>query len=213
MTAMAISDRSDGASSPAPGPPSDLISAVAAARAGDAAAWDSLIEAYYARVLRYLTQLTRDPDLAADLTQDVFERAVTRLDQLTSNAAFGPWLYRIARNGWVSMQRRRRVRRFVSLDWLIDHGGDEPFGGQACEPIEQWPERDLVQQALDRVSPSTRDLLYLRHVDGFSSAQIGMILDVSPTAAQRRINRAEQQFRGCCRALEGQTMIPEDGRT
>lgn len=67
---------------------------VAMARRNIPIAMDLLIDRHYSAVQRFLARQTCDPDLAQDLTQEVFATALTRLAQLNDDAAFLPWLYR-----------------------------------------------------------------------------------------------------------------------
>jgi RNA polymerase sigma-70 factor (ECF subfamily) len=180
-------------------PPGEDV--VGLARAGDAKARAQLVDAYYALLLRYLVHLTNDRELAADLTQDAFLTAFQCVDQLKRDAAFAPWLYRIARNAWYSRLRRRRIRRAISLDWL-QALGDRPETSAPLDAIEHYAEQHDVREAMAALSPADREVLVLRHVAGFGGREIGGILGVSAGAAQRRLNRAEERFRAHYRGWE-----------
>jgi RNA polymerase sigma-70 factor (ECF subfamily) len=174
---------------------------VGLARAGDAVARDYLIDTHYASLARYLTQLTYDPEQAADLTQDAFLKAFQRFDQLKNDAAFAAWLYRIARNEWYSQLRHRRIRRVVSLDWL-QRRGDGSVARAPVDPLESHAERQDVRAAMAALSAADQEVLVLRHLAGFGGREIGGILGISADAAQRRLNRAEERFRGCYRGWD-----------
>jgi RNA polymerase sigma-70 factor (ECF subfamily) len=167
---------------------------VGLARAGDVQARAQLVDTYYAPLSRYLLHMTNDRELAADLTQDVFLTAFRCLGQLKREAAFAPWLYRIARNAWYSRLRRRQLRRAISLDWLQTLG-DRPETGARLDAIELYAERHDVHEAMAALSPTDREVLVLRHLAGFGGRELGGILGISANAAQRRLNRAEERFR------------------
>ena len=170
---------------------------VAAARAGSAAAFALLVERHHLAILRYLARQTGDRELAADLAQETFLDAYRSLGRLGEEVSFAAWLHRIARHNLLPAWRRRRLRRFVSLDRLW---GGEPAAAAdeaACD------ERDLIQRALDGLGPALREALVLHDLQGFTGREVGAILGISPAAARQRVARARARFRERYRALEG----------
>lgn len=173
-------------------------------------AMDVLVDRHYSAVQRFLTRQTRDPDLAQDLTQEVFATALTRLTQLNDDATFLPWLYRIARNQCHSSRRRtQRLIPLAVIDWIdiasISRMKTISAQGRSIVDIE---EADVIQHALDRLRPEYRELLLLRHLAGFSLDEVATIVDSSRATTQRRINRAEASFRNQYAVMLAQT----DGR-
>lgn len=173
--------------------PDDALAALACA--GDQHALEALFGRHYPAVLRYLGRLTHDAELAADLTQNVMLAAAQHPPALAEGDSAAPWLYRVARNEFVSACRRRRVRRAVSLDELADRPGNEAMLGALAPGIGQWDERELFERALEQLSPADREILYLRHELGHASKQIATILEIAPAAARQRLHRAEERFR------------------
>lgn len=171
-----------------------MTGVVERARTGDAVARDQLVDTHYAPLMRYLMQLTQDREMAADLSQDAFLKAFQSFDQLKNDAAFAPWLYRIARNAWYSKLRRLRLRRAISLDWLQE-SGDRIDTGAPLGALETHAERHDVREAMAALTPADQEVLTLRHVAGFGGREIGGILGISADAAQKRLNRAEERFR------------------
>ncbi len=180
--------------------PDDEI--VAAARSGYVESFGVLVDRYYAPLLRYLIRQTNDPTLAADVVQETFLSAFRHVDQLADDASFPGWLYQIARNHLRMELRRRRLRIFVSLEWLFDMGGDTRELGRPDETGTSQ-ERDLIQRVLDDLSPTLREALLLHRLWGFSGTEIAQILQISPAAARKRVARAEEQFRARYQQLGG----------
>lgn len=174
---------------------------VVAARAGSASAFALLVERYYAPLLRTLSRLCGDPELAADLTQDTFEVAFHSLDRLASDERFVPWLYGIARNRWRAAERRRRLRRFIAFSWLSARELDAHPALQAADMANWVVEQDAVQRALDELRPADREVLLLQAVWGFACVEIAAILGIAQAAARQRLARAKARFRRQYRAL------------
>jgi RNA polymerase sigma-70 factor, ECF subfamily len=87
---------------------------VAAARRGDAAAFEELVRGCQADVWRLCLHLLRDPGLADDATQDAFVRAFRFLPRFRGDARFSTWLLSIARNCAVDDGRRLEVREALA---------------------------------------------------------------------------------------------------
>src|SRR2546423_2529377 len=87
-----------------------------AASQGDDEAFGLLYERYAPRIGAYLSRLLDDEHLAQDLTHEVFVSALRRLRTDRPPIAFGPWLYRIARNASIDVHRRSQIVRQVPLD-------------------------------------------------------------------------------------------------
>jgi len=80
---------------------------VARAKGGDAAAVSLLYRRYVVRIYAYALQRLGDPDSAEDVTQTVFLRAVGSLANCRDEGAFAGWLFAIARNAILDVQRGR----------------------------------------------------------------------------------------------------------
>lgn len=153
-----------------------------------------LIERCYPGVLRFPVRLTGSPDIASDLTQQTFLKALGCRHRLRGSDALVPWVYRIARNNWYSYLRRRRLHKHTSLTCLEERSHTARGSLNQPTTIEQCLVRDTVESALLTLSPVLREALLLRHVHGFSDPEIATLLGISPAAAQRRAHRAEQEF-------------------
>ncbi len=183
----------------------DERSIVDAAQDGCVESFTLLVERHHAQILRYLLRQTGDRELAADLTQETFLDAYRRLGRLADDRPFAPWLYRIAHYNLLHELRRQRIRRMLSLDWLIGEGGE------AWRPLHQSDEtgssheRDLIQEVLNTLTPTLRVPLLLYCLDGFSGQEVAEILGISPAAARQRIARAKDQFRQQYQAFNADT--------
>src|SRR3954464_13957987 len=86
-----------------------------AASHGDDAAFAQLYGRYAPRIETYLARQLADRHLAEDVTHEVFVSALRRLREDRPPIAFGPWLYRIARNAAIDVHRRAQLARQVPL--------------------------------------------------------------------------------------------------
>src|SRR4051794_4166483 len=166
-----------------------------AASQGDDDAFAVLYERYAPRITGYLTRLVGDEHLAQDLTHEVFVSALRRLRISRPPIAFGPWLYRIARNASIDVHRRSQLVRQVSLDGSAEDGVVLPGedGPETVAELRQW--LDDLRDLLGSLSETHRSVLVLREFEGLSNSEIGKRLGVSRPAVEGLLFRARAKMR------------------
>src|SRR3954452_2790963 len=149
-----------------------------AASQGDDDAFAVLYERYAPRITGYLTRLVGDEHLAQDLTHEVFVSALRRLRVDRPPIAFGPWLYRIARNASIDVHRRAQIVRQVPLDGAAPEPPSmaRDNGPEAAAEVRQWLEQ--LRDVMGGLSETHRTVLVLRELEGLSNAEIGERLGV-----------------------------------
>lgn len=95
---------------------------IRAALEGSARAWDNLVRRYESQVYNFSLRLTGNPTDALDLMQDVFLGVYRNLHRFRGDSQFTTWLFRIAHNKAIDMNRRRPL--CSSLDSALEDGGD-----------------------------------------------------------------------------------------
>ena len=166
--------------------PSDA-SLVERAQQGDRAAFAALVVRFQQPLGSYLWRLTRDPDLALDLTQETFLHAYRSIGGTRPGLLVRQWLYRIATNLAYDEFRRQRRRGHVQA------GVVAPSAVQ--DETSAVEERELVQLALERLRPSDRAVLLLCAVEDLTYAEVAVILGGSPEAVRKQFTRAKERFR------------------
>lgn len=162
------------------------ISARASAPQSFAEAADAHLDGVY----RYLRRMTRDPDLADDLTSETFERALKawrRYDPEKAPALV--WLVAIARRVAFDHTRSERRRRAREARYAA---GDAQSTPPPAEPAELPAE---VIDALAGLSDLEREIVALRvllDVDGNETAEL---LGITPSACSTHLHRAMTKLR------------------
>ena len=150
---------------------------------GDREAFGLLVDRYQGRVFAAALRLVRDPDLAQDVTQEVFLAAFHKLGRLKTPQAFGAWLARSTLNrGRDRLRQRRPVADLDATEWPT--GTLLPAAAAAESPeatLLRAADRQRVRGALALLPNRLhRRLLALRYWEGLTAAEIG-----------RRTGRAE----------------------
>lgn len=188
-----------GSTTPAAGAPVEVLGdarLVERAREGDEEAFGLLVARYERKLLRVLTRLVHDHELARDLAQETFWKVYNRLDRFDTSRRFGPWLFRVGVNLGLDQLRRRDPLPTASLD----HPRGDGTGRQALDVADPDPRaRDElvqeVQQILAELPVSYRTILVLRDLEGFSSAEVAAIVGRQEATVRWRLAKAREFFR------------------
>lgn len=175
------------------------------ARAGDAAAFETLVRPRFDRCFRLAWSILSNDADAADAMQDALVAAWRQLPRLRDPAAFDGWLNRVVANAAL-MQRRRRTRR---REVQVLPVGDQDVDATAAAAPDSSPlaedspariaERDAIVRAFMRVRPEERAILVLHHVDERPVAEIARMLGVPTGTAKWRLHEARRALE---RAME-----------
>ena len=171
-------------------------------RAGEAGAWEELVRQYYRRVFGICYRFTGSSDAAQDLTQEVFIRMYRSLDSYDiARATFMSWVATLTRNLLVDNYRRSKQQRQTDS---LDSGGDPdamPLEEKLMDPsagpearVQALETRDLVQVALQRLSPELREAVILRDLQDMDYKEIAAVLKVPEGTVKSRINRGRTEL-------------------
>ena len=164
---------------------------IALARESKAEAIEVLYGAYKGRIYTFLLRLLGDPELADDITQDVFTKAYQALDTLTKDHRVLPWLYRIANNAAIDHLRRKKRIQWLRVGGLLGTR-EEPVMPDAHGAV---PERDQVRAVLKGMPVEHVTALLLHALEGYSYKEIAEIQGCTMPAVRSRIARARNAFR------------------
>ena len=160
-----------------------------AARQGDAAAWQQLVDAALPGVYAMLLQLAQgDQNQAEEWCQEALARAWDKLAGWQGQSRFGTWLYRLARNRAIDLLRSQRSH--ASLEHCT-----EPASADADMTLERAEHVARVQQALHQLPPDQQELILMRDYRDLSYEDIAGVLDIPAGTAKSRVFRARQALR------------------
>jgi RNA polymerase sigma-70 factor (ECF subfamily) len=155
------------------------------ARAGDQEAFAALVHQYWGRIHRWLYGLNRNVHEAEDLTQEAFLRAWATLPDLENEAAFRPWLFRIAQNALIDC--RRSPRPVASLAVCESARAREP--GPLLSALHREGE-GLLEQACAGLPELYRAPFLLWTQEELAYNEIAAALGISEETARWRVCKA-----------------------
>ena len=180
----------------------DDAALVAGLRRAEEGAYESLIRLYEQPIYNLVSRLLDDPVDSADVVQEVFLKVFRKVAGFRGKSSLKTWIYRIAVNEarnykrWFGRHRRQEVglepapgETFGYQDWLPDPGRD-PY-----ETVLNHETREMIEAALQEVSPAYRAALVLREVEGLSYEDVAEILEISLGTVKSRILRGREALR------------------
>jgi len=177
---------------------------VAAAGAGNEAAFEQLFERHRRQAARIAGRFFPQREQIEEIIQDSFTKVYLKLGSYhgTHAASFKAWLTQIVVNSCYDQLRRVRRRPEQSLGELEASEGHELAAQvrSAGSDVESaLVSRDLAGKLLARVSPEDRLVLTLLDVEGFSVAEIAEMMNWSISKVKVRAHRARAHLRGVLR--------------
>ena len=172
--------------------------------AGDAVAWEEIVQRYHRRVFNLCYRFAGTADDAQDLTQEVFIKMYRTLSSYdVERGAFMTWLTTMTRNLLVDHFRKTKQERMTdSLDTVSSQHEDAmplseqiPDRGPAPDSRVQSRETgETVHQALQKLSPELREAVILRDLQDMDYRDIAAVLKVPEGTVKSRINRGRAEL-------------------
>jgi RNA polymerase sigma-70 factor (ECF subfamily) len=171
------------------------------ALSGSQSAYRELVRRFERPIFNLVARMVRDHTVAEDLAQDAFVKAFSRLETYRSEQGkFSNWLFKIAHNTAIDHLRRSNPETY-SLD-----KGDDPDAPdfhalladpEADTPLEAAERADLgraLGEAVERLRPEYREVIVLRHHEGFAYEEIAEVTQLPLGTVKTYIHRARKEL-------------------
>jgi RNA polymerase sigma-70 factor (ECF subfamily) len=172
--------------------------------AGDAAAWEEIVQKYHRRIYNICYRFTGSGTDADDLAQEVFIKMYRTLNTYdVKRGAFMTWVTTVTRNLLVDHFRKTRQDRLTdSLDTTAsEHEDVLPLGERIPDKgpgpdtkVQSREAKEAVQEALQRLSPELREAVILRDLQDMDYKEIATVLRVPEGTVKSRINRGRAEL-------------------
>lgn len=183
------------------------------AQTGDQEAFAQLIISQQHYVYSIAMSVLKNPEDAADLTQDAFIRLFRALPQYNGESRFTTWLYRLVVNlGRDELRRRGRQVQIVppsadeeELDPMMAVADDDRWSDPA-QALDSQELRDQVRRALGQLEEHYRLVLTLYYFDDMKYTDIAEVLDIPLNTVKSHIRRGKERL---AMLLEAQELPPQ----
>lgn len=148
--------------------------------------FEDIYRDYFEIVYKYLYCLTKNKDLAEDLAQETFFKAIRKINTLKNESKVLTWLCQIAKNLWYDELKRSKKIEYMEID--VDF----------YEDIENIvilnDEKRELREEINKLDLTTRDVMYLRIYGELSFSEIGAIKGRNETWARVTFYRGKNKL-------------------
>jgi len=173
-------------------------------RMGEKALFEVLMRRHNGRLYRAIRSVLRAEQDVEDAMQQAYVNAYTHLDQFAGRARFSTWLTRIGVHEALGRTRRMQMNaERKTQNAKNDDSGKSEDGAEAVASADPTPEhrafsaelRSLLEDAIDALPAGYREVFMLREVEGMSTAEVAVALDLGEEAVKTRLHRARGVLR------------------
>lgn len=183
---------------------------LSALRAGEGAAFESLVRSYGGRMLSVARRFLVNDDDAQDAVQDAFLSAFKAIPAFDGRSKLSTWLHRIVVNASLMKLRTQRRRPEQSLDDLLPafledghQASAVPRWQNTAHEVERAETRQLIRDQIAKLPESHRTVLLLRDIEEYDTETVAQMLDLSVAVVKVRLHRARQALRSLLDPLFG----------
>jgi RNA polymerase sigma-70 factor, ECF subfamily len=155
---------------------------------GDERAMQRLWSQHAPHIDAVVRRLCGDPELAADISQEVWMQIFRALPSYRGDSQFGTWAHRIAVNR--TLNALRKIRRIAKLETDIEDDSaitemdsDRKFVAES------------IEQAMNKLSPGARAVFVLHDIEGYTHGEIGEELGITPGGSKSQLFKARARLR------------------
>lgn len=151
---------------------------------------DEIYRLYVNDVFRYLLRITQNPDLAEELTQDTFFKAVNQIHKFRGESSIKAWLLVIAKNSFYSHTRSAR-NKDLPLD---DIGTDPESDDDLSASFEKKEDTRRLHRALHNLTEPYKEVFSLRVFGELSFREIAELFEKTESWAKVTFYRAKSKI-------------------
>ncbi len=165
--------------------------------AGDKELFVHLLFKFQKAIFNFIFRMVSQYELATDLTQEVFMKAYISLDKFNNRYRFSTWIFSIASNLTIDYLRKKKIAAYSYEKKPNGIEGNliDRIKSHSQTPIEELEISELrrkIRDSIELLSPEYREIIILRHINGFSYEDIASITGLPLGTVKNRIFRARQ---------------------
>ena len=164
-------------------------------QAGETAAFDELVRRYLRPAYGIAYRVLKQREDAEDVAQEALVAVLDTIHRFDASRPFGPWLYRIVTNRALNARKSRSIRQAEPVAEEMVSPGESPEAAS-----ERSEARDRLERALAALPERQALIVRLFELEGFTSAEIGSMLDLSDGTVRWHLHQARGALREALQA-------------
>lgn len=158
---------------------------------GSQEAFRELVERYMKQAYNLAYGFLKNHDDAEDITQEAFVKVHASIRTFRGDSGFSTWLHRIVSN--LAMTRLKKQKTQSRREVELSH----PDAGKAShsESHELMDRKYHIERVLHELPTIQRAVVMLRHMEGFSTKEVGKMLNCSQGTVKTHLHRGLKKMR------------------
>lgn len=152
-----------------------------------------LFEQYRVPLFRYLLQMSRDREIAEELLQETFYRAMVSL-KVKNVVQAKAWLYKVARNLFIDWTRNSKSEKIIVERLQVENKPISYFGNPELE-LDKKNRQEELEEILWMLPERMRTIIYLREIQGFTYRELKEAMNLTESQVKITLYRAREKFR------------------
>lgn len=164
---------------------------------GNLESFNTLLQRFRPKILRYGNKFLLQPGDIEDVTQDIFLKAYQNIQSFDVTRKFSPWIYRIAHNEFINLGKKRKGEPldFFDFDTFFPHPQTPDTSEKDLDKkIDDQHTKTVLNKFLDKLPAKYREPLVLYYIEDLDYKDIAEILRVPVGAVGVRLNRAKKKL-------------------
>lgn len=149
---------------------------------------EEIYQKHFQTVYKYLVCLTHKPDIAEELTQETFCKAVDKISTFKGNCKISVWLCQIAKNLWFN--ELKKSKKLLPIDENLP----DPFS-LIDENLIDKEDKKAIYTQIAKLAPDIKEIFYLRLTGNFSFKEISEIVGKSESWVRVNFYRGKQKLK------------------
>lgn len=148
---------------------------------------ENVYREYFSIVHKYLYSLSRDENMAEELTQETFYRAVKSINKYKGTCKMSTWLCQIAKNLWYNELKKRKRTLDIDINTIYE-------SSDLLEEYIDKEEKIKMFKEISKLDDKTKEVIYLK-LNGMTFKEIGEILDKNENWAKIVFYRGKEKLK------------------
>lgn len=149
---------------------------------------EEIYEKYASKIYKYIYALCKDNDIAEEILQDTFYKAIKSADSFQGNSTIYTWLCTIAKNSWRNYLIRKKKIKFVPLE-------EEILSNIETEGAEDKQGVLEIYKAMHKLEPMTKEIMLIKLHSSLTFKEIGNLFGKSEQWARTKYYRGKLKMR------------------
>ncbi|MCW3788650.1 RNA polymerase sigma factor [Plebeiibacterium sediminum] len=168
---------------------------------GNYAAFENVVNTFKNKVVNLCYSYVNNTDDAEDIAQETFIELYKTIKKFKKQSSLSTWIYRIASNKSIDFIRsKKRVKRgHGKISYLEDHQNIQEWGvpgsEQADERIIQQQRKELLYDALEKLSSKQKEAYVLTQIEGLDQKTTADILETTVKSVESLVIRAKKKLK------------------